>query len=310
MRILVIGAGAIGGYFGGRLLQAGRDVTFLVRPARGARLAADGLVVKSSRGDLAIPNPPTVLAADLREPFDLILLSCKAYDLGDAIDAFAPAVGRDTMILPLLNGMCHLDALDERFGRERVLGGKCLISVTLDDAGAVLHLNPAHSLSFGERDGGFSHRVREAGSVLADAGFDVEASEHIAQDMWEKWLFLATLASATCLMRAPIGAILAAPGGEALLLGLLDECSAIAAHHGHAPRAPYLEQVRAMLSTAGSPIAASMMRDMERNARIEADQIVGDLIRRRAPSADGAAKSTPLLDIAWTHLKAYEARRG
>ena len=306
MRILVIGAGAIGGYFGGRLLAAGREVTFLVRERRAAQLAETGLLIQSPCGDLRLTDPPTLLAADLRQPFDLILLSCKAYDLAGAIESFAPAVGPDTLILPLLNGMAHLDALDARFLRRAVLGGKCVISSTLDEAGTVVHLNPMHSLSFGERDGGSTAPIENVRAQLAGAGFDVVASPQVVQDMWDKWVFLATLAAATGSMRASIGAILAAPHGEALLSQLLDECLAIAAGQGHAPAPAYTLQTRTMLTTEGSPLKASMLRDIERHARIEADHVIGDLLKRR--SADRQAEpGLSALQIAFCHLKAYEA---
>ena len=153
MRILVVGAGAVGGYFGGRLLKAGRDVTFLVRPRRAAELAKHGLTIRSPVGDFHRPSPPTVSQEELAEPFDLVLLSCKAYDLEGAINSFAKAVGPATAILPLLNGMRHIDRLAERFGPERVLGGQCAISVTLGPEGDVVHFNDWHALSFGELDG-------------------------------------------------------------------------------------------------------------------------------------------------------------
>src|SRR5467141_3822500 len=142
MRMLVVGAGAIGGYFGGRMLQAGRDVTFLVRPRRAAELASAGLVIKSPNGDVTLKNPPTVQADALHEKFDVVLLSCKAFDLDDAIKSFAPAVGDNTAIIPLLNGMKHLDVLDSKFGADRVLGGLCGIEVTLDEQRHVVRLNP------------------------------------------------------------------------------------------------------------------------------------------------------------------------
>ncbi len=306
MRILMIGAGAIGGYFGGRLLAAGRDITFLVRERRSAQLADTGLLIKSPCGDLSLPQPPTVLAADLRQPFDLILLSCKAYDLASAIESFGPAVGPDTLVLPLLNGMAHLDALDARFSRHAVLGGKCAISATLDESGTVVHLNPMHSMSFGERDGGSTKRLENVQAQLTGAGFDAVASPQIIQDMWEKWIFLATLAAATGSMRASIGAILAAPYGAALLSQLLDECIAIAAEQGHAPAPAYAAQTRTMLTTEGSPLKASMLRDIERHARIEADHVVGDLLKHR-PADLEAKRGLSALQIAFCHLKAYEA---
>ena len=167
MRILVVGAGAIGGYFGGRMLQAGRDVTFLVRPRRAAELAGAGLVIRSPNGDVTLKNPPTVQADRLSEKFDVVLLSCKAFDLDDAIKSFAPAVGPQTSIIPLLNGMLHLDVLDAKFGRERVLGGLCAIAATLNEAREVVQLNPMQSLNFGERDGKQSERVRAIADVMA-----------------------------------------------------------------------------------------------------------------------------------------------
>jgi 2-dehydropantoate 2-reductase len=306
MRILVVGAGAIGGYFGGRLLQAGRDVTFLVRPKRAAELAAAGLVIKSPNGDVTLKDPPAVQADKLAEKFDVVLLSCKAFDLDDAIQSFAPAAGPQTSIIPLLNGMLHLDVLDRKFGHERVLGGLCAIAATLNDKREVVQLQPMQSLTFGERDGKMSDRVRAIAEVFADGKIGSVASEHIVQDMWEKWVFLASLAASTSLMRTSVGNILAAPGGKDFILGMLDECSAVAAAEAFAPRAPFLERARGMLTTEGSPMTASMFRDIKAGAKVEADHVIGDLIAR----GDAAKVPVPRLRTAYTHLKAYENARG
>jgi 2-dehydropantoate 2-reductase len=306
MRVLVVGAGAIGGYFGGRLLQAGRDVTFLVRPKRAAELARDGLVIKSPNGDVTLKNPPAVQADKLAEKFDVVLLSCKAFDLDDAIKSFAPAVGAQTAIIPLLNGMLHLDVLDKKFGRERVLGGLCAIAVTLNDKREVVQLQPMQSLNFGERDGKMSDRARAIAEVFAGGNFGSVASERIIQEMWEKWVFLASLAASTSLMRTSVGNILAAPGGREFMLGMLDECSAVATAEGHAPSGPFFERVRGMLTAEGSQMTASMFRDIKAGAPVEADHVIGDLIAR----ADAAKVPVPKLRTAYTHLKAYEMQRG
>jgi 2-dehydropantoate 2-reductase len=304
MRILVVGAGGIGGYFGGRLLEAGRDVTFLVRPRRGAELARTGLSIRSSLGDVHVPAPPTVTAERLASAFGLVLLSCKAYDLEGAMDSFAPAVGADTAILPLLNGMHHLDLLEARFGARNVLGGQCLISTMLDADGRILHLNDTHMLSFGERDGSRSARAEAIASVLSGARFDARLSEAILQEMWEKWVFIATSAGITCLMRATVGDIVAADAAG-LASTLLDECRAIAARHGHPPRVASTQRSRTMLTAAGSRLTASMLRDIERGAPIEAWHILGDLLGRCGDKPD----HSPVLRIAYAHLRAYEARR-
>jgi 2-dehydropantoate 2-reductase len=308
MRILVVGAGAIGGYFGGRLIEAGRDVTFLVRQRRAAELATSGLKIKNAAGDLSVPSPPTVRAEELRAHFDLILLSCKAYDLDGAIASFAPAVGPRTAILPLLNGMRHLDVLEARFGRAPVLGGQCYIAATLDEDHAIVHLNNDHELSFGEREGGRSARIDAIAGEMAGVLFKARASEQIIQEMWEKWVFLATLAGSTCLMRASIGDIVGSPGGRDFLLGLFDECRAVAQANRHPPRDAFMERSRAALTAEGSSLTASMLRDIERGAPIEADHIIGDLIRR-AGEIGARADHVTLLRVAYAHLKAYEARQ-
>jgi 2-dehydropantoate 2-reductase len=302
MRILVVGAGAIGGYFGGRLLEAGGDVTFLVRPRRAEQLARGGLSVRSRFGDADLAAP-TVLADELRDPFDVILLSCKAYDLDDAMASFAPAVGPDTAILPLLNGMRHLDALQQRFGAHCVLGGWCAISSTLDPDGRILHLNDSHSLLFGERDGSATRRIAAISDAFAGAKFDARASDAIVQEMWEKWVFIATVAGITCLMRAPIGDIVAAGAGS-IAVALLDECAAIARRDGAPPGDASMQRTRAMVTAAGSPFAASMLRDVERGAPTEVEHVLGDLLRR-----GGGGAAYPVLRMAYAHLATYEAQR-
>jgi 2-dehydropantoate 2-reductase len=305
MRVLVVGAGAIGGYFGGRMLQARRDITFLVRPRRARELACAGLVIKSPNGDVTLNNPPIVQADTIKDKFDVVLLSCKAYDLADAIGSFAPAVGPKTSIIPLLNGMLHLDVLDNKFGRERVLGGLCLIAVTLNERREVVQLQPTQSLGFGERDGKTSDRVRAIAEVFSSIN-GAGTSDDVMQDMWEKWVFLTSIAASTCLMRASVGVILAAPGGRDFMLSLLDECRAVAAAEGFPLREAALQRTTAMLTTEGSPLTASMFRDIRANMPVEADHVVGDLITRGA----AARVPVPRLRTAFTHLKAYENQRG
>jgi 2-dehydropantoate 2-reductase len=305
MRILVVGAGAIGGYFGGRLLQHGRDVTFLVREKRAAVLERSGLTIRGATGDASLLSPPTVLAAQLREPYDLIMLSCKAYGLEQAMVDMAPAVGPRTAILPLLNGMQQLDLLRAKFGAAHVLGGQCVIPVTLDAQGVVHHLSPLHKLTFGELDGSSSGRMDEITRTLADAGFDACPSHTIVQDMWDKWVFLASLAGITCLMRGSVGAIAAAPGGTALALSLLEECRAVAARAGHAPGEAAWSRACTTLTDAASNLTASMLRDLQQGFPIEADHVIGDMLAR----ADRQPGESSLLAVVYAHLKVYEATR-
>jgi 2-dehydropantoate 2-reductase len=307
MRILVVGAGAIGGYFGARLAAAGRDVTFLVRPKRAEQLKS-GLFVRSPKGDVKIAAPKLVTEATLSltaqspEPFDLVLLSCKSYDLDSAMDSFARAVGPATMILPLLNGESHIDTLKKRFGAGAVLGGQCQISSTLDEQGHVVHLNDWHMLGFGELDGSRSTRIEAVSESFSGANFEPQLSVQILQDMWEKWIFIATMAGITCLMRAALGDIGNA-GGTSIALELFAECSAIAGKNGFVPRAAAGERIIKTLSTPGSTLMASMLRDVEGHRRTEHEHVLGDLLAR----AQGTR--APVLEICLAHLRAYEARR-
>lgn len=304
MRILVLGAGGIGGYFGARIHAAGGDVTFLVRPARAVQLRENGLKISSPFGDLQIA--PKVLTKDvLNEAFDVIILSCKAYDLASAMDAIAPAVGDGSVILPLLNGVLHIDALIGRFGAAHVLGGVAVISVMLAPDGEIRHLNKMHRLVTGSLTAPSSLWRHALHSLLSASGIEFVLSDNVEQAMWDKIVFLSTLAGATCLMRASIGDILTTVSGEGLITGLLAECALTAAACGHAVSDAQLETYRKQLTEAGSGLMASMLRDVERGAETEAEHILGDLIGR----AQTTNIATPLLRIAYSHLQAYAKRR-
>ncbi|HEX3951609.1 MAG TPA: ketopantoate reductase family protein [Steroidobacteraceae bacterium] len=303
MRILVVGAGAIGGYFGARLLAAGRDVTFLVRSRRAEQLRRDGLVVLSPLGNLSLPTPPLVAADSLDGPYDLIVLSCKSYDLEESITDFAPGLGSDSQVLPLLNGMQHLDILDARFGAQRILGGLARISSTLDAPGRIHQFGTFNSLAFGARAPAKQPDIDTIAEALRVSGFEAHLSSDILREMWEKWAFIAAAASTTCLMRAAVGDILAA-GAREIPERLMQECAAIAAGNGFAPREAATQAGLAVLMAPGSAFTASMLRDIEQGGRIEADHIVGDLLRRAANPLQ-----SPLLSTAYAHLRAYEARR-
>lgn len=303
MRILVLGAGGTGGYFGGRLAQAGCDVTFLVRPARAARLRTNGLVIRSPLGDARLPVP-VVEGSALTPDYDLILLSCKGYDLAAAMQAIAPAMRRPGVaLLPLLNGLAHYDALDAAFGPQQVLGGLCHISVALNAAGEIEHFNHLQSLTFGERDAGASpDRCARIAAQLARASFKSHCSANILDDLWGKFAFMAAGASLTCLMRASVGDIVASPEGEAVARRLLDECQSIARAAGHQVSDTNADFAARTLCATGSLFKASMLRDIEAGRRVEADHLVGDMLRRGRQ----LGQSVTMLQAAYAHLLAYE----
>jgi 2-dehydropantoate 2-reductase len=305
MRILVLGAGALGGYFGGRLLEAGADVAFLVRPRRRAQLERDGLAIESPYGALRRPVP--LLSPDEAAPgWDLVLLACKAYDLEDAIAAIRPAVDARTAVLPVLNGISHIETLQRAFGADRVLGGMAKIQATLAPDGTVRHLNDWRYLTFGEMDGRMGPRVQALAEAAAGArGMVAAAVPDIAFRMWEKLVHLGTSAVSTVLMRANVGEIVRAPGGAALLRRVLERNAAVAAAHGHPMRDAFMEEYRAVFSDPASAYSASILRDLEAGGRIEADHILGFLLE----AARRAGVPDELHEAAFVHAKAYEQRR-
>jgi len=302
MTILVVGAGAVGGYFGGRLAQAGRDVTFLVRPSRAKQLRRDGLRIISPHGD-AVLAPKLVTAGEIEAPCDLVFLSVKAYALEAAMNDFAPAIGPETMILPVLNGMRHTDLLRKRFGEHSVIGGVCLVVAKIDDRGRIVQIADIQQLAYGERSGETTPRLQRLDAALKGAGFDAHLSTDIMQAMWEKWVQLASLGAITCLMRGAIGEIVAAPGGADLSLKMLDESAAVATACGYKPSETFLSRNAAAMTAQGSPLTSSMYRDLRKGAPVEVDHILGDFIER------GAAHrvATPSLKAAFVNLRVYQA---
>lgn len=305
MKILVLGAGAIGGYVGGRLQQAGSDVTFLVRPARQQALQRDGLVIKSKKGDATLPVK-TVLGGAEGGPYDVVIVTCKAYDLDSAIEAIAPAVGPNTTVVPLLNGMNHIDRLVARFGAERVVGGLARIGVALSAEGTVLHTSPFAAISFGERDGAAARAALvELDAAVKKAGLDGGLHQKIVQDLWDKWIMLCTLAAMTTLFRGTVGDILESAEGQAVVLETVEECRKVAAAAGCDPGEKGMANVRGYLTQKGSMFAASMLHDLEKGGMVEADHVVGDMIAR----AKKVGIETPNLRIAHAALQTYLARR-
>ncbi|CAN5922894.1 2-dehydropantoate 2-reductase [soil metagenome] len=308
MKILILGAGAVGGYWGARLTQAGIDTTFLLREKRAEAVRRDGLVVKSPKGDATVPVKVVTNGGE-GGPYDVVVLACKAYDLDSAIDAIAPAVGPVTTIVPMLNGHAHFAKLDSRFGAERVAGGLARISGMLGPKGEILH-SGASGVSFGERGGQSESKPARAALVALDAackkaGIDGGLHADIDQDLWDKWVMLGTIATMCAAMRGTVGDIVAAEDGAALMRETLEECCRVAAADGHAPNAKVKAGLESGLTTPGSKNVASILGDMEKGGSVEAYQIVGDMLAR----ARTAGLPAPNLRFAYVHLQAYEARR-
>ncbi len=312
MKILVLGAGATGGYFGGRLAQAAQqgktaiDVTFLVRPARAAVLQQHGLRIETPQGSFSVPVQTAIHTA-LKPEYDLVLLACKAYDLESSILSITPGMRPDTYVLPLLNGLAHFDRLDAAFGAARVLGGCCHIAGQLTLEGVVRQMNDLQRITYGVRphnNAGAKTVLDQLHTAYSATTVETRYPDDVRQDLWEKFVMLAALAGMTCLMRSATGDIMAALGGAALTLRMLDECVSAARHAGQPPRPQALEAITKMLTQPGSTFTASMLRDLESGGRTEAAHIIGDMLAR----ARAGGSEALLLQTAWVHLQARDAR--
>ncbi|WP_322882258.1 2-dehydropantoate 2-reductase [Pandoraea sputorum] len=303
MRVLILGAGAIGGYYGARLMRAGTDVTFLARSKRADRLRREGLSVKSPLGDYQ-GQVRVLVSGSSDEVFDVVVLACKAYDLSGAIDAITPHVGTRTLIVPLLNGLKPYDQLDEKFGLARVAGGVAYIATMLNESGEIVHLNAADKLIIGARHADQRDAVISLYTAFSYGDGSRVMSDDIEQDLWEKWIMLAAGAAVTCLMQASIGEIVATRDGPGIVQQILGDCVATATAQGKAPRENVLASIKNLLLDPSSTWKASMRRDIERGVmQIEADAIVGDMLQR----ARAACLTSQLLSAAYCQLQTYEA---
>ncbi len=301
--MLVVGAGSIGGLFGGRLAQAGRDVTFLVRAGRAEQLRRDGLQIVSPLGNATV-RPKLLASKDIHDAFDVVFLSVKAYSLESAIGDFAPAVSDRTMILPILNGMKHMATLAAHFGARAVIGGACKAATMLDKQGRIVQLTKLQDLAYGEMDGTRSERLRRLDEFMQGAGFDARISQSIALEMWQKWTLLAALGGVTCLMRGNTGEIEAAHGGREFLTTFLNEVVSVIQAVGAQLGEAFIVATSEALLKPGAPTTSSLYRDLQEGNPVEADQILGDLLLRGVK----AGLHAPLISTAYAQLCVYQNR--
>ncbi|MBE7103385.1 2-dehydropantoate 2-reductase [Bacillus cereus] len=301
MRILVLGAGGVGGFFGGRLVEKGEDVTFLVRSKRKQKLEEKGLVIRSVNGDFSF-QPKLITKEESTSPFDVILFSTKAYHLNEAITDLKPFVGEDTVIIPLLNGIAHLALLQKEFGEEKVIGGLCFIETTLNSEGDVVQTSAANRLVFGEIKPQDSERIQRISKTFAGTKTSFVLSENILQDMWHKYLFITVMSGVTTLMRAPIGPIRESEGGRDFIRNVFEESMQIMRAFGAPVKDNIVEEHMKTIDKISYDMKSSMQRDMEKGSLIEGEHLQGHLLEL----AEQFSRDVPLLGVVYQNLKVYE----
>jgi 2-dehydropantoate 2-reductase len=296
VKILILGAGGVGGYFGARLIQAGADVTFLLREKRHAKIQAEGLVIETPKDTFTV-KPKAITRDQLKPEYDLIVLAPKSFDFEDALASLEGASSKG-VFLPFLNGLDHIQQLDAKFGKDRVMGGVAQIAATISKTGAVKQLTDLHMLTVGHRSAAHEQIARDFFALCENAGFDRLYSENIEQSLWDKWVFLASLAGMTTICRGHVGKISAAPWGIESTTSFYAESCAIAAANGFPTKESAQKRSLEMLTNVKSSFAASMLRDLTQGNMTEHEHILGQMIQR------GVNKgiACPLLKLAHTHL--------
>lgn len=302
MKILILGAGAVGGYFGGMMRAAGLDTSFVVRGARAAQLREHGLAVIGPDSEMQVDDIPVHVAGDALPDADIVLMAIKATGLTSAIASLNGAVGEDTLIVPLLNGLRHIDTLAAVFGDERVAGGLCYIQASLDGNGAVQRHGPHQRIVVGARRPSQEERLKAFVDYVAPAGFEAVCSANVEQAMWDKVVFLATLAGMTSIARGAVGDIIATPYGEEATRAMLGECLAIAKAEGFALSPAAIENAQSLLLDPASRLSSSMLGDIRAGKPTEGDHILGDLINR----SEKHGIATPFLKAAHVAVLVHE----
>lgn len=279
MRIAVIGAGGVGGYFGARLAAAGHDVVFGARGAHRQAMVESGLTIRSAKGDLHIDQPGLLDDPPDAGPWDAIFLCVKLWDLEDAARLIQPMVSRTTCVVPFQNGVESEQAVASVVGAERVLGGVAHIATTIAEPGVIQHTGTMAKLTYGELDGTASGRLSALHEAVTGAGIDGEASGEIERLIWRKFIMLAPFAGATCLYRRSIGAVLADPDSRTSVEALVAETTAVGRAEGIALDDG--QEARTLDQAAGLPVEmkTSMLHDLEAGRRLELPWLNGAVVR-------------------------------
>jgi 2-dehydropantoate 2-reductase len=281
MRFAIFGSGGVGGFFGGKLAQAGLDVTFIARGKHLVAVKENGLRVESIMGDFVIQ--PAIATDDPRQVgvVDVILVAVKAWDMSAAAEAMKPMVSEETVIIPLENGVDAPDQLSSALGREHVLGGLCRISVFVSEPGIIRHVGVPPYIAFGELDNHKTKRVESLKAIFSNLeGISVEAPEDIHKALWEKFVFIAAVSGVGAVTRQPIGIFRVVPETRAMLVSALQEVVAVGRARGVALDENTADGIlTTIIDNAPEGTIASMQKDIMEGSRSELGAQNGAVVR-------------------------------
>ena len=276
MKILILGAGAIGGFFGAHLMKSGANVSFLVREKRKDELKKSGINIFRINGELKV-NPKLLDKNISGQHFDVIILTNKSYDLIESIREIKPYVNK-TVIIPLLNGMAHYEILDKEFGKEKIFGGTAYISTAMNNYGSIQQITSRASIKFGPRTQKNINIANEFYEICKETEFECDFSDHIELDLWRKYVLIGATAASTVLFQKPLGEISATTYGKSLIIEIHEECKKIVLSKGYDIGIEATNYNLKLISDKGSLLKASMLRDFESGKKTECEHILGYLI--------------------------------
>ena len=277
MKVLILGVGGLGGFFGAHLQKTNCDVTFLVRDNTKKIVSENGIKILSDFGNFKI-NPILITKKDLKINYDVVIISCKAYHLDEAI-ADLKSTQKNAIIIPLLNGQAHINKLEKAFKKENVFGGVAHVSSNTKSPGEIKHVGKIKRLSFGSRHKANQDIANEFYQLCRKADFQTVLSDNIDQDIWEKWIFIATIAGATTLFQTSIDIISKKPNGKIFIQNLWNECINISKENGYELRTEAKNLHEDLLFKSDVPFKASMLVDMEKKINNRARAYIFEFIK-------------------------------
>jgi 2-dehydropantoate 2-reductase len=278
MRIAAMAAGAVGGYFGGRLAAAGHDVSFIARGAQLEAIRKNGLKIESPLGNLHLDNVRATSDPKEVGPVDVVLFAVKLWDTESAAEAAKPLVGAQTRVITLQNGVDSVERIAPILGAEQVVGGTAYIASVIGAPGVITHTSQFAKMVCGRIDGKPDATLAAFTAAAKEAGIDIAQSETINRERWEKFIFLVGFSGATGATRMPLGPILADPDTRAFFQSLMAEVIALARAKGIALRPDFLESRMKFADTTPPGMKASLLHDLERGNRIEIDWLAGKVV--------------------------------
>jgi 2-dehydropantoate 2-reductase len=294
MRIAVIGTGGVGGYFGGRLAQAGHDVTFVARGRHLAALRERGLTLESTRGNATIDAGSATGDPASIAPCDIVMFCVKLWDVESAAKQIAPLLAKGGVVIPFQNGLQAPDVLKRVHGADKVVGGVAYIAATIREPGVIAHTGTMARLVVGAFDGGGAHAAIAFRDACAGAGVDCELSADITRTLWEKFCFLSALSGTTSLARQPLGVVRSDPDLRAAFEAAVREAWTLGRAHRVALAEDLVGKAMAALDSLPAEMRSSMQNDLAAGNRLEAPWLSGAVARMSAESKLAAPVSATL----------------